>query len=129
MHRKFVIGTFASAALITATPLPAKSLWESQPAASAAMQWELGYLALSAIDAGQTIECLHRDACEESNPLFGKHPTAGKLLAAKIALGAAHFVLFKRVYDKDSRMALRLAQMSVLTQGGVVALNARFAFH
>jgi hypothetical protein len=78
-----------------------------------------GYLALSAIDAGQTIHCLDRGICEEGNPIFGKHPSAKKLILAKVGLGALHFVAFKALNDRNPRAALRLAQVSCAVQGGV----------
>ena len=95
---------------------------------SSALNWELKYLALSAIDTAQTIECLDRGLCEEANPLFGKHPSSAKLIAAKAVFGAAHFAVFNRLNERDPHAAMRFAQGSVIMQGGVVALNARFAF-
>jgi hypothetical protein len=92
------------------------------------MKWEVGYLALSAIDTAQTIDCLHRGECAEGNPLFGKHPSAGKLIAAKVLFGAAHFALINHVNERNPHAALRLVQGSVIMQAGVVGLNARFAF-
>jgi hypothetical protein len=71
---------------------------------------------------------MSREDCEEGNPLLGKHPSTGKILAAKVLLGAAHFALFDRLRDKNPRMALRVAQVSVALQGAVVGLNARFSF-
>ena len=102
-----------------------QSPW-AEDSKSTALRWELSYLALSAIDTGQTIDCLQRDMCEEANPLFGKHPKPLELIAAKVALGAAHFVVFDHLNDRNSHAALRFAQGSVLIQGGVVLLNARF---
>ena len=88
----------------------------------------MGYLALSAVDAAETISCLHRDICEEGNPLFGKHPSATKLIVAKFGLGLVHFAVFSRLNDRNPKAALRLAQVSCAVQGGVVLLNARFSF-
>lgn len=95
---------------------------------SAAMKWELAYLALSAVDAAQTIECLDRGACHEANPLFGKHPKAGTLIAAKAGLGLVHFLAFRHINRRNPKAALRLAQISAGVQGGVVLLNARMVF-
>jgi len=50
------------------------------------------------------------------------------LIAAKLALGAGHFVLFNHLNQRNPHAALRFVQGSVLIQGGVVALNARFMF-
>ncbi|HET6535995.1 MAG TPA: hypothetical protein VFG41_07400 [Sphingomicrobium sp.] len=96
---------------------------------SAALKWEIGYLALSGIDTVQTISCLHKGECKEANPIFGKHPKTGTLIAAKLAMGAAHFALFKYANDRSPMTALRMAQISCGIQGSVVLLNARFAFN
>jgi hypothetical protein len=101
------------------------SLWQNQ---SAAMKWETTYLALSAVDAVQTIRCLKRGLCEEGNPIFGKHPSAGTLIASKLGSGLLHYVLINELNRRDPRMALRTAQISAGLQGGVVAMNARLAF-
>jgi len=101
------------------------SLWQNQ---SAAMKWETTYLALSAIDAAQTIRCLKRSLCEEANPIFGKHPHAGTLIASKLGGGLLHYVLINELNKRDPRMALRTAQISAGLQGGVVAMNARIMF-
>ena len=96
--------------------------------AKAAVRYEIAYLTLSAIDAAQTISCLHRGVCREANPLFGSHPKPAKLIAGKIALGALHFAAFSRLNDRNPKAALRMAQISAGIQGGVVALNMRFTF-
>jgi hypothetical protein len=88
----------------------------------------MGYLALSAIDAAQTIDCLNRELCVEGNPLLGRHPSAAKLIGVKVGLGLLHFTAFSRINDKNPRGALRLAQISCALQGTVVGLNARFTF-
>jgi len=113
-----------------ANPAPAfaESSWSAAETRSSALKWELSYLALSAIDTAQTINCLKRDICEEGNPLFGKHPSSKKLIAAKIGLGAVHFALFTRLNDHNPKAAMRLARVSFAVQGTVVGLNARFMF-
>lgn len=103
------------------------------PAAAATkadvMKWELGYQALTVADTALTIQCLHHvNGCEEANPLFGKHPKAWQLIAAKAAFGGLHFVLVDRLADKNPKMALRVAQVSVVLQGAIVGLNARVVF-
>lgn len=103
----------------------ARTAWHAAEAKSA-LKWEMSYLALSAIDTAQTIECLQRGECEEANPLFGKHPKPAQLIATKLAFGAVHFALFNHINSRNSRAAMRFAQGSVIVQGGVVLLNARF---
>jgi hypothetical protein len=104
------------------------SEWHAQDTQSAALKWELGFLALSALDTAQTIECLHRDVCEEVNPLFGKHPSAKMLILAKLGGGLAHFAAFSYLNDRDPKVALRAAQVSFALQGTVVLVNARITF-
>jgi hypothetical protein len=112
----------------------AQSPWQgaaatTSPTKSAALKWELGYLALSAIDTAQTIDCLNRELCVEGNPILGKHPSSLKLIAGKVGLGLLHFTAFSRINDKNPRGALRVAQISCALQGTVVGLNARFTFN
>jgi hypothetical protein len=130
MRYQWVVAAFSAAGLSLAAPSPAsaESAWNAADTRSAALKWELGYLALSAVDAGQTIHCLDRGICEEGNPVFGRHPSAKKLIIAKVGLGALHFVAFKALNDRNPRAALRLAQVSCAVQGGVAMLNARFMF-
>jgi hypothetical protein len=95
---------------------------------SAALKWELGYLALSALDTAQTVDCLERGVCQEANPLFGKHPSTKTLILAKLGGGLAHFALFNYLNDRNPKIAMRAAQVSFALQGTVVALNARISF-
>src|SRR6476646_6589176 len=98
MRYQWLLALSAGSALSLSTPVYAERPWQDastksawQGTSSAGLQWELSYLALSAIDTAQTVDCLRRNQCEEANPLFGKHPSSGKLIAAKLAFGAAHF--------------------------------------
>ena len=97
---------------------------------SAAQKWELTYLALSAVDTIQTIECLERttNPCEEANPLLGKSPSTGKVLLLKGGISLAHYLLFRELNKHDPNIALRAAQFSAIFQGGLVALNLHAAF-
>lgn len=93
-----------------------------------ALRWEIAYLTLSALDAAQTIDCVGRGACTELNPLFGKRPSATKIILAKTIGGALHFWAFSRLNKNNPKMALRGAQISAGLQGAVLVLNARVAF-
>jgi hypothetical protein len=95
---------------------------------AAAIKAEAGFLALSAIDAAQTISCLSRNECVEMNPILGKHPSAAKVILLKAGLGALHLVAFKSELKKNPTSALRLAQISCILQGSVVGMNARMSF-
>jgi hypothetical protein len=95
---------------------------------SAAYKWEAGFLALSALDAAETISCLNRNRCTEGNFIWGRHPSTGTIIAAKLGLGLVHFAAFKVIADHDPHTALRAAQISAAVQGGVVLLNMHKAF-
>lgn len=120
MRKLFVLAAAAAFAI------PTPALAESTRAA--ALKWEFAYQTLNVVDAAQTIDCLNRNTCDEANPLWGKHPKAGTIIAAKLVMGAVHFALFDRMRDRNPKAALRLAQISTGLQGGVVLLNARFTF-
>ena len=81
----------APAAAKTATetaPAAAMTQADFQEAQAKALKWELSYLAVSALDAAETIYCIETiDGCTEANPLFGKRPSAGKIIALKAGLG------------------------------------------
>jgi hypothetical protein len=129
LYRRFAcICTAVALSVSAASPALAEAPSDLNKTRNAAVQWEIAYLGLSAIDAAQTISCLRREVCHEGNPLFGKHPSTGKLIAAKVGLGLAHVALFKYVYDRSPKTALRAAQISAGLQGGVILLNARFGF-
>lgn len=89
----------------------------------AALKWEVGYLVLSAVDAVQTIDCVHRNACEEANPIFGKHPSAARVILTKAGVGLAHFLVFRELNKRNPKSALRAAQFSAGLQGTFVVLN------
>lgn len=89
---------------------------------------EIVFQVLNVIDTAQTIDCLHRDVCTEGNPLFGKRPSPGKLIAIKGGIGILHWIIFNHVRERDPYAARRMATWSVAIQGGIVAANARFTF-
>lgn len=115
--------------LIAAAALAAIASPSAAATKADAMRWETGFQVLSAADLGMTIYCLDKvKGCEEANPVFGKHPKAWQLIAAKAAFGGLHFVLIDRIANRDPKLALRLAQVSVVLQGAVVGLNMRVVF-
>ena len=107
----------------------ARSTWRLKATNSAAVKWEIAYQALNVIDAAQTIYCLEKvKGCYESNPLWGKNPSAKTVVLAKLGFGLTQYYLWNQVRKKNPRMALRAAQVSVALQGAVVGLNARMTF-
>jgi uncharacterized protein DUF5658 len=128
MRYQWLAPLLAAGIFFASAPAHAQSNLFAEQQRSTALKYELGYLALSVLDTAQTIECIERGRCEEANPLFGKHPKTGKLIASKLALGALHFTAFNYINKRNPRGALRFAQGSLLIQGGVVMLNSRFMF-
>jgi len=114
--------------ILVAAPARADPSYRIEETRSAALKWEVGYLALSALDAAETIHCLDRGTCKEGNPIFGRHPSTTKLILGKLGFGLLHFAAFSHMNDRNPKAAMRFAQVSCFIQGGVVLLNARIAF-
>jgi hypothetical protein len=140
---------FCLAATLYATPAAAQSVASSPPmyeASSAATsldnqrladvpglkrqanRWEAGFLTLSAIDAAQTCDAVGRGVAREANPLFGPSPKCGTVVAAKVAGGVLHYLLFRHTLERNPRAARLLGQLSFGLQGAVVGLNFRYTF-
>lgn len=88
-----------------------------------AIRWELGYLALSAVDAAQLIDCLHAHTCHEANPIYGRHPSTARIILTKAIGGAFHFWLVNGMNKHNPREARLTAQLSAGIQGFIVAIN------
>jgi hypothetical protein len=127
-HRLACLAALFAGCFAIPSPALAQTPSISEETRSTALKWELAYLAVSAIDTAQTVDCLDRGICNEANPLFGKHPSAKKLILAKAGMGLLHFAVFSRLNGHNPKAALRLAQISFAVQGTVVGLNARFTF-
>jgi hypothetical protein len=67
-----------------------------------ALRWETAYLTMSAIDAVQTIHGIKSKDARELNPIFGKNPSATKILLLKGAMGAAHYLTSRYTLAKKS---------------------------
>jgi hypothetical protein len=88
-----------------------------------AIRWELGYLALSAVDAAQLMNCLHAHTCHEANPIYGRHPSTARIILTKAIGGAFHFWLVNGMNKRNPREARLTAQLSAGIQGFIVAIN------
>lgn len=99
------------------------------PAEYRAYRWEAAYQVLNIIDTVQTIRAMDSGRAVESNPIYGKHPTRGRIVATKVACAMIHgaFVVHL-VKSGRPRTATRVAKISAIIQGGVVAANLRFSF-
>jgi hypothetical protein len=111
------------AAALVAAPTPALA-----DTKSAADQWETAFVALNVVDLVQTMDCIHRNMCDEGNPLLGKHPSDAKLIIGKVLLVGLQFAIFEHAEARNPKGALRVAQIGVGMTGATVALNARFSF-
>lgn len=90
-----------------------------------ALRWERYYLALSAIDAAQTIYAVQSGRGVEANPLLGRNPSVMKVLAFKTIGGALHYTAVRKLSLKNPRQARTVAIVSTAIQAGVVGLNMR----
>lgn len=88
--------------------------------------WETAYIALSVVDAVQTCDALRRGVAVEMNPLIGRAPSCGKIVAWKSALTGIQYLLFSHTRTRHPRAARLAAQLSVGLQGTVVGLNMRY---
>ena len=89
---------------------------------------EIAYQVLNVVDAVQTISCLERGVCHEMNPLLGRNPSSGRVLAFKAASGGVHY-LVTRLLEAEAPGAVNGWQITTIAiQGGVVAWNMQFIF-
>jgi len=89
---------------------------------------EYAWQALNVIDAVETAHCLDKGTCEEMNPIIGKHPSTGKLIAYKAGMGVMHYAVTRLLQDHAPKWVRIWEIASVTVQGGVVAANMRFVF-
>lgn len=93
-----------------------------------ATHWEMAFLALSVVDTVQSAECISHHRCREGNPLLGHHPSVGRLLLTRGVGDLAHYGIFRYLNARNPIQARSWAIGSTIVQGGVVALNVRYAF-
>lgn len=89
---------------------------------------EITYQALNAVDLIQTASCLKAHTCVESNPIYGKHPKVGTIVAGKVASGLIHYFITKEMikeYGEDSEPVRIWLYSTIALQESVVALNFR----
>ena len=89
---------------------------------------EIVYQVLNAVDAVQTISCLDRGVCHELNPLLGRNPSAGKVLAFKAASGGVYYLVTKLLQAEAPGAVGAWQITSIAIQGGAVAWNMQFVF-
>lgn len=80
---------------------------------------------LNAIDAVETCVFLRSGRAQEANPLLGRHPSCGKVVAFKAGAGVLHYLIADSL-DPEARRIFEI--VSIAVQGGIVAWNAQFVF-
>jgi hypothetical protein len=92
---------------------------------------EIVFQVLNAIDAVQTVTWCDRfpkNVKCEANPLFGDHPSTGKIVGIKVVNGLLHYLITKRLEKRNPKYVEFWQVSTIVIQGGVVALNLRTAF-
>jgi hypothetical protein len=78
---------------------------------------------LNAADAISTVACLQREDCQETNPVYGKHPKPIVVIGAKSIVGAIHYWAMRSLSRDHPGMARAFGWFTVTVQGGTVGLN------
>ncbi len=100
-----------------------------QPAYADSFQTrEIAFQALNAADAAQTCHIVGTGRGVELNPILGRHPKCGEVIAFKAGVGVLHYLLADYLRDRDPRAARLFQIATIAVQGGVVAANLRFTF-
>lgn len=89
---------------------------------------EIAYHALNAADAAQTCALVSNGAHRELNPLLGRKPSCGKVIAFKVATSAAFHFASRELRERDPETAKWFQIVALTVQGGVVAANMRLVF-
>lgn len=105
--------------------LPLAALVATPAHADAFADREIAFQALNAADAVETCHIVGSGRGVELNPLLGKHPSCGKIVAFKAASGALHYLIAKALPERDAKT---FQVITLVIQGGVVAANLRLVF-
>ena len=114
MVKRFALPLALIASPVAAEPLP---------------DLEYVWQALNIVDAAQTIHCVRTiDGCYEANPLLGKHPSTGKIIAFKAANGVGHLLVTRYLQKHKPHLVKKWEIISIGIQGTVVVANLRVVF-
>jgi hypothetical protein len=105
--------------LFLATPVHALDSWEKR---------QVAYHTLNAIDTIQTCHVLQSGKGYELNPIFGKTPDCGTLVAAKIGGSILHQIISSELRKHDEKAAKLFQIISIGFQGSVVVWNFSVVF-
>jgi hypothetical protein len=75
-----------------------------------------------AADAIETVKALQRPGVQESNPVYGDHPSMARIVGTKAATMIPTAVLLDKLYHHHPKIAMTLA-------GSIGALGAGLALH
>lgn len=89
---------------------------------------EIAFQILNAVDTAETAYCLHKDICQEANPLLSKNPSTGRLIATKAVVGVVHYAITRLLFKSDPEATRYWLIGSLIVQGGVVGWNAKTCF-
>ena len=89
---------------------------------------EVVFQILNVIDTVQTIACLEQSDCYEMNPVFGRDPSAGKLIAMKALGGGIHAITTYWLSHSSERGTNVFQLMTIGVYSGVVFWNLQHAF-
>jgi len=89
---------------------------------------EVTYQLLNALDAAQTISCMHKANCHEANPILGKHPSTGTIIGFKAGSAILHYTIGRYWIKRNPHEALLFEVGTVAVQGVICGLNFRYAF-
>jgi hypothetical protein len=102
-----------------------------QRARRSALRWQWTRQTLSFVDTAQTVYHCNRVARHrkcEANPIFGSHPSTGRIVATKLGMDALQWFLFRRTLERDPDAARRMSIIGVVIQGGIVGMNFKTIF-
>lgn len=88
--------------------------------------WRYAGWAMAVADIASTQSCLKRGTCQEANPLYGKNPSLGKMLAIRVPLEVAIDFAARELFKSHPNTAIRVVQVKTIGTGVVVGLNLRF---
>jgi hypothetical protein len=105
--------------LSLAAPSYALDAWEKR---------QITYHTLNAVDTIQTCHILQSGKGYELNPVFGRNPDCGTLVAAKIGASILHQIIATELRKRDERAAKLFQIITIGVQGSVVVWNFSVVF-
>lgn len=105
--------------LALASPSKALDAWDKR---------QIAFHTLNAIDTIQTCHVLQSGKGYELNPIFGRNPSCGTLVATKIGGSILHQIIASELRKHDEKAAELFQIISIGVQGGVVVWNFTVVF-